>query len=404
MVSARLARMSAAAAAHEAAAAPGPAEAVAALLSCHSLERAAAAAASSGDVRLAALLATAGSRGIPRAALAEQLAEWAASGALSAGLIAAPRLQAYRIAAGRVLDALRDWPRWDGPSGASGVVPWRRALGMHLWYATDAAAPLSAAVEAFESSVIDLGPAWHPFPAYAEPFSELSDAEDGGQDAAEGTADAARMASSARVRRVYDMGYEALRLATGCTPAARGGVTPAARVLRPAACSPDRTDYVMSWCAWGVLGSAGLLPSDGGRWEATQVWRGVVSQLESAGMAPWAIYAATHMPWDAQLRDLVLEVKSCAVVSQRNLFVACLPFPTRVLRIAGPGLPPSLSSCPPPCGSFHAIHITDGDFPGEPCNLLCHLPPKKDIVAMSLQTNISSKRASIRHPSAQCDV
>ena len=278
LVSSRLARAVAAEVAADAARAsagePGGPDAVVAYLSGHALDKAVAAAAARGDPRLAATLAGAAAHASARGAVAAQVAAWVSSGAAERGAVAPARLQAYQLAAGLVLDCLRELP----------VLPWPRVLGMHVWYEGSPAAALGEAVEAYEGSVLELGPEWHPYPRYTR-------------------AGGPALESAPRARRVYDTAYEAVRLATGQAPAGgrEGAVSPLARLLRPVGHTADRLDYSTAWCLAGVMGAAGCLRGCLGEepapWELAQVCRGAVAQLEAhPALAHWAVYAALHLP------------------------------------------------------------------------------------------------------------
>jgi len=218
-----------------------------------------------------------------------QVAAWERGGAASAGLVPAPALALWRLAAGDVLSAVRAL----GP-----FLPWPRLLALHLWFAVDAASPLAAAVEALEATLRDLGIDRHPHPWYAH-------AQAHGEALPPA---AAAMASVAPRRRIYDTAFELLRAATGQLPAPagrRGACAPLARVLRPPGATPDRLDYAQAWCLMGLARAGGCLPEilggGAGAWEAARVCLGLVGQLEACGgdLAPWAAWVAACIPDDA---------------------------------------------------------------------------------------------------------
>lgn len=298
-----LAARAAAGAAADARAASGPEERALALLTAGALGPAAGALAAGGFPRLAAVVAGAGSHAALRREAAVQVAAWERGGAASAGLVPAPALALWRLAAGDVLSAVRAL----GP-----FLPWPRLLALHLWFAVDAASPLAAAVEALEATLRDLGIDRHPHPWYAH-------AQAHGEALPPA---AAAMASVAPRRRIYDTAFELLRAATGQLPAPagrRGACAPLARVLRPPGATPDRLDYAQAWCLMGLARAGGCLPEilggGAGAWEAARVCLGLVGQLEACGgdLAPWAAWVAACIPDDAatpEQRAALVEVSA----------------------------------------------------------------------------------------------
>lgn len=179
---------------------PGPAAAsdsvaarLLALLSGHQLSAAAVLAACSGNVRLATLLAQAGTKGVGQAELAQQLQTWQETGCdrhISTGL-----RHVYQLLAGQV-EAVTPSLNLD----------WRRALGLHLWYGCQPTASVAEALAAYTTAV-EAGAAPPPLPLYAE-----------------------RGGGVAACGRSFDVAFELLRLhAVACDPDASGSVD----MLRP---------------------------------------------------------------------------------------------------------------------------------------------------------------------------
>ena len=125
-----------------------------ALLSGHQLAAAAALAAATGNVRLATLLAQAGTKAVGAAELAEQLRVWEESGCERH--ISAALRRVYQLLAGGVDEVM-----------PSMQLDWRRALGVHLWYGCQPAASVADAVAAYTAAV-EAGAAPPPLPLYAE--------------------------------------------------------------------------------------------------------------------------------------------------------------------------------------------------------------------------------------------
>ncbi|KAI3438757.1 hypothetical protein D9Q98_001175 [Chlorella vulgaris] len=264
---------------------PGPAAAsdsvaarLLALLSGHQLSAAAVLAACSGNVRLATLLAQAGTKGVGQAELAQQLQTWQETGCdrhISTGL-----RHVYQLLAGQV-EAVTPSLNLD----------WRRALGLHLWYGCQPTASVAEALAAYTAAV-EAGAAPPPLPLYAE-----------------------RGGGVAACGRSFDVAFELLRLhAVACDPDASGSVDMLrpllARLLRPSGVTPDPLDYSFCWHMLGVLQALQVLPAAATALpEAAVASMSFISQLEASGqLSHWAVYAALHLPDAAERGRVVREL------------------------------------------------------------------------------------------------
>jgi len=129
--------------------------AVLAALSGHQLPAAAAVAATAGDVRLASIIAQGSNRRATTSEVASQLRVWEDSGLISH--MELERLQVYRILGGQLDDVVSTLPG----------LPWRAALGMHLWYGRGGSSSIQEALDDYENAVAH-GAAPPPLPLHAE--------------------------------------------------------------------------------------------------------------------------------------------------------------------------------------------------------------------------------------------
>lgn len=264
-----------------------------ALLSGHQLAAAAAAAAVSGDVRLATLLATAGSSGAAKQQIAAQLAVWRDAG-FEAHIDPTLR-QVYQLLAGHAEQVV--------PSMA---LDWRRALGVHLWYVCPPNATAVASMDSYVAAV-EAGEAPAPAPIYTE-------WRRGGGNSSGGMLMLEDGSMHGVDEGLTDVNFELLRLFcvlaedTGRDPALVGdAVLP--RLLRPSGSSPDPLDYSLSWHMLCVLRSLGAVAGSQPEADAAAATAqmGFIAQLEAVGgMAHWAVYAALHIP-DAGRRERVVK-------------------------------------------------------------------------------------------------
>lgn len=279
---------------------------VLALLSGHQLAPAVAAAATTGDVRLATLVATAGATTAAREQVAAQLAVWKDAG--FDAYVDPQRRQIYQLLAGQI-DAVVPSMQLD----------WRRALGCYLWYGCHPDSNVSDAVKAYQTAV-KAGIAPGPIPQYLE---LLNSSTIGGT--ATGTVPAA-----AAFHDVMDTNFELIRLyctlvdGTNSTDPAdfdeamddssamstSVGAT-LARLLRPAGITPDPLDYSFSWYMLCVLHAINAVPGNDDDYNNNQdsslaaaiAHMAFISQLESLGeLTHWAIYVALHLS-DAVARE-----------------------------------------------------------------------------------------------------
>ena len=276
---------------------------VLALLSGHQLAPAAAAAAIDGDVRLATLLATAGSTTRSREQLTAQLAVW--RDASFDSYIDPQRRQIYQLLGGHVDSVI-----------PSMQLDWRRALGCYLWYGCHPDSDIIDAVKAYQVSVKN-GLAPPPVPLYLE---LLNNKESQGGDGAF----AQSGGGGGAYHDVMDINFELVRLYCtlnnsntrdgggntgddfmddsnlGDFPGGGGVSSNLARLLRPAGVTPDPLDYSFPWHLLCVLRSINAIPrheDDDSSPAAAIAHMAFISQLESLGeLAHWAIYVALHLP------------------------------------------------------------------------------------------------------------
>jgi nuclear pore complex protein Nup98-Nup96 len=255
---------------------------VLALLSGHQLASATAAAATSGDVRLASLLATAGSSSAAREQLASQLNVWRDAG--FEPHLNHSRRQVYQLLAGQVdtvIPALN--------------LDWRRALGCHIWYGCPPGSSVAEAVAAYEAAV-EGGTAPPPLPLYLEHLHIGTNS---------------KRTNSIDHNDVFDVNFELLRLF--CTLSTATAIEreeeleqlaevldgTLSRLLRPAGITPDPLDYSFIWHMLCVLRSIGAVPEeDVPTTPAPSIAQmNFISQLENlGGLSHWAVYVALHLP------------------------------------------------------------------------------------------------------------
>lgn len=146
-------------------------------LTGNQVEKACCAALDSGDLRLATLLAQVGGGDDEvRADVAEQLAIWRNQGVDAH--ISQDHRKIYELISGNVAftqgtsgRSVRDpLDRVEDLNIASGL-DWKRAFGLHLWYATSHDAPLTSGFERYEAAVGGAGEIAPPLPPYREKAS-----------------------------------------------------------------------------------------------------------------------------------------------------------------------------------------------------------------------------------------
>ncbi len=248
-----------------------------ALLSCNDIASAVFAASASGNVRLSTLLATAGTTTSAVNSINEQQRIWSEEG--YAKHIDDEISQIYDLLGGNVDSSMH-------------VVgnDWKRALGLHLWYATPRTASIAAALESYLMAV-DEGKAplpspWHSSIAFkgASPPTDTSfellkmfcQAEDWQ------TEDEKKVAASASL----------------------------ADLLCPLGITPDVQHGGFYWHLFCVLESIGVIQgdlTDEGSAAVTRTITSYISEIESfGGLTHWAIYVALHIG-DTTLRDTAVK-------------------------------------------------------------------------------------------------
>ncbi len=269
----------------------GPCAAVLRLLCAQQTAAAAAVAAAAGNVRLATLVAQAGSGSRDAAArdASAQLAVWAANDMLRG--IEADRLLVYRLLAGQV-DEVRDRLELD----------WRRYLGLLLWHATPTAASPARAVALLHQAVRADLRAPRPLPLYADRRTATALLGRG--------AAAAAQLHEQDVGAATDIHLELLDLWASAEE--RGGANAPVRcealaaLLQAAAHSANPLDAGLGWHVLTALPAIGALPGGGGgRVEEDEAASSVlgavhldlIAQLQLVGGAcEWAVYVAMQVP------------------------------------------------------------------------------------------------------------
>jgi hypothetical protein len=252
-------------------------------LSGHDLSGAVMTASTSGNVRLATLLATAGSSTEAVNSVMEQLRVWKEEGYVEH--IDEQMMEIYELLAGNV-----------DPAMYIVLQDWKRSLGMHLWYARPNTDPISDAVEGYLAAV-QAGNA--PYPGPWHPVKPTQDA-----------------------RRPTDTAFELIRMFCFAeeweseSEKAAAALSALPDLLCPLGTTPDvhRADFY--WHLYCVLEAIGVIPevqmfangtSDTTLSDAvSRVITSFISQLESVGgLVHWAIYVALHIG-DDDYRDIVV--------------------------------------------------------------------------------------------------
>ena len=258
----------------------GSARKILALLSCHDLASAALTAAASGNVRLSTLLATGGTMTSAVNSINEQQKVWSEEGYTSH--IEEELSQIYDLLGGNVDTAMH-------------VVSndWKRAFGLHLWYATPRTASITTALESYLMAVEE-GKAPFPSPWHS------SVAFDG---AAPPTDSAFELIKMFCQSEEWQSEAEKKMAASGSL----------ADLLCPLGTTPDVQHAGFYWHLFCVLESIGVIQgnlTDEANAAVTRTITSYISEIESiGGIAHWAIYVALHIPDDMQremaVRDLL---------------------------------------------------------------------------------------------------
>jgi len=253
-------------------------EEILSLLSGHDLSGAVMSASASGNVRLATLLATAGSSSEAVSCIVDQQRIWDEEG--YAGHIDEQLLQVYDILSGNVDSAMY-------------IVgnDWKRSVGMHLWYGTPKTSPVSAAVSNYLNAVQE---GLAPFPGPWHPLKATPDAK-------RPTDTAFELIRMFCFSEEWDSHEEKSAAALGALP----------DLLCPLGVSPDvhRVDFY--WHLLGVLEAIGVIPDADLTPKVEDAIARVISsfifQLESiGGLTHWAIYVALHIR-NVDHRDFVVK-------------------------------------------------------------------------------------------------
>lgn len=250
------------------------AEQVFALLSGHQIEHAADAALDAGMVRLATLLAQAGTAMEVRADLHDQLALWQSEGVDAD--IDTPIRRIYELLAGNVRTAQLPGPRKSDrqllPMAAG--LDWRRALGLHVWYGTPWEAPLRVSVESYEDAVrhaaCETAPPLPPYQADAQ-LGALK------QRALWQQPDAPRDALYELVQLFVDPAH------------------PLAHVLEPRNYGADPLDYALPWHLYVYLTRALRARSLDDEQVGNRLTLSYAAQLEHGGAWRWAAFVLLHL-------------------------------------------------------------------------------------------------------------
>ena len=242
-----------------------PCEAALAALASGRPRAAAAALAAAGDARLAALVAQAGAAGggaLPALLQAQRSADAAdAAAASGASHVAAGRATLLALLAG------------DACAGGTRLAPdWRRALGLHLWYAAAPGAPLSHALAAYAAAAA-AGRAVPPAPLYVERRAAAPTLL---SDASQGPVDACFLALAAYARAAPPAGATA------------------ASLLSAAGHSADPLAAALGWRAGAALAALGALPREAEAAAGASAADAAAQVALQGGpqLAPWAVWVA----------------------------------------------------------------------------------------------------------------
>lgn len=252
-------------------------EKILASLSCHDLPGAVLAASASGNPRLSTLIATAGTMTNVVNNVNDQQKIWREEG--YSNYIDGELSKIYDLLGGNVDNAMH-------------IVSndWKRALGLHLWYATPKTASITAALESYLISVEE-GKAPYPSPWHSSvPYKGAPNPTD----------------SAFELIKMFCQSEEWQSVDEKKAAATES----LADLLSPLGVTPDVQYASFFWHLYCVLESIGVIQGDLTEDARTAVSRTIttyISQLESiGGFSHWAIYVALHIQ-DTVLRDAVVK-------------------------------------------------------------------------------------------------
>lgn len=256
-----------------------------AFLTGHKIDAAAAAAASSGNIRLATLIAKAGSSSEGQLKLNAQLNVWTETGFDSTFDSAVWTV--YELLAGRIDDVIPALPL---------ELDWKRALGLYIWYGLPPSASIAESVASYTESV-EAGVAPAPLPEYYCAVAEDSNRSPSAHD----TAFLILQLHAILEAECFLEENKEEDLAKALAP-----LLP--RLLRPAGVTPDPLDHLFIWLLLGVLEAVGAIPhASQTNPEMLLTHMGMISQIELVGgLSHWAVYVAHFIP-DETARATVIK-------------------------------------------------------------------------------------------------
>jgi len=209
------------------------------------------------DVRLASLIAFAGSHEFIKESVQEQLKIWEEESMQA--MIDGDRLLVYELLSGK-LDSILSPKTFD----------WRRCLAMIMWYSCRVTDPVQCSLDAFKD-LYDKGVLSQPSPAHVE-FGKEED-----------------------IPGINDTAFELLNFAYSANK------TDLDCLLKISGYSRDTLDYSLSWHMLSVLEALGIVCNDqlspADQATVLKVHLGYLHQLEIIGANPkWLIYVALHIP------------------------------------------------------------------------------------------------------------
>lgn len=272
------------------------ASAIFTLLTGNQVERACQAALSTGDIRLATLLAQAGCRDDEfREDVLLQLSKWREYNVDPQ--IAPIYRRIYELLCGNV--NVSKGTRGHGKADSSEDVliseglDWKRALGMRLWYA-DPTASISQAVARYESDVEqEANRVAKPVPSYISRKWQV-----GGQDVGNINPD---------TLAIRDGLFQVIKLFSSATPVLDD-------ILEPRCYTSSPLDYTLPWHLHQIfarsLGYANIADVDqsGYSIKADELTHNYADQLERAGLWQWSAFLYLHLTFPESRRKAVVEL------------------------------------------------------------------------------------------------
>ncbi|WFD07781.1 hypothetical protein MVES1_003152 [Malassezia vespertilionis] len=292
-------------------------ELVFAYMTGYQIEQAADAALEAHDPRLATLVAQAGGDAATRAYLAEQLDVWRAEHVDP--FIAPPMRRVYELLSGNVLSTPPD--AQNASLAIAHGLDWRRALGLHVWYAVPWEAQLKASVDSYEAALTRHGDTAPPLPAYRD---------------ATHLGVLARRALAQHPETEWDAMYELLKLHVD--PA-----YPLERALDARSFGPSAVDHTLPWHVYVLLARAlrlrdftdaeedavpgAPLPKSE---QGARLTLAYAAQLEASGAWTWAAFVLLYLE-HASVRASALHAllqRNSAALDDEAAFLAVLQIPS----------------------------------------------------------------------------